>query len=115
MGEEIIRTDLTHEVPTERAVVHQSLRQADLVSWEVQLPGWLRGGTVKLTAEVHAGSALSASLTTLMLTGAICLLAGVAYALGVPAMTALIIGFGVSVGTYTLTRVIDNVRGRYAR
>ena len=56
MSEDITRTDLTHEVPTGRAVVHRSLRQFEMVKVEAKMPGWLGGTTFKSTAHVHAGS-----------------------------------------------------------
>ena len=115
MSEEITQTDLAQEVPTGRAVVHQSLMKAEIVKVEVKMPGWLGGTTIKLDAEVHADSTQSAGLATLMLIGACCLLAGIASVLGVSALTAVIIGLCVSIGTYTLIQVINFLSRRQAR
>ena len=115
MSEDITKTDLTHEVPTGRAVVHRSLRQFEMVKVEAKMPGWLGGTTFKLTAHVHAGSPQSTGLTTLLLIGAASLLAGVAVAIGIPAMTALITGLCVPVGTYALIRFFDVISNRKAR
>lgn len=112
MSDEILRTDLTQEVPTGRAVAHHSLRKAEVVKVEAKLPGWLGGGTFKLTAQVHAGSAQSAGLTTLLLVTGSGLLAAIAFAIGVSAPTSLITGLCVSIGTFTLIQVIDFLLGR---
>jgi hypothetical protein len=86
-----------------------------MVKVEAKMPGWLGGTTFKLTAHVHAGSPQSAGLTTLLLVGTACLLAGIAVAIGIPAMTALITGLCVPIGIYTLVQVFDFYSGRRAR
>jgi hypothetical protein len=115
MSEDIIGTDLTHEVPADRAVVRRSLKKADVVKFEAKMPGWLGGSTFKLTAQVHAGSAQSAGLTALLLAVTSGLLVGIASVIGVPALTALIIGLCVSIGSYTLIHILEFFFGYRAK
>lgn len=110
MGDDITKgdVDLTHEVPTDRAVVHRRLEKAETVKLEVKGPAWLGGGTFTLTAAAHAGSPQSIALTTFLLVAASCLITGVASVSGVPALTALIIGLCVPIGIYGLVRLMSS-------
>lgn len=109
MSNEIIEaSDLTLEAPTDRAVFYSQLEKVDL---EVKT-GWLGGGTLKLAAQVHAGSPQSTAMTTFLLVASACITIGVASVIGAPAMAALIVGLCVPVGTYTLVRFIS---GRWTR
>ena len=75
MSNEIIKaSDLTLEAPTDRAVFRSQLEKVEL---EVKT-GWLGGGTLKLAAQVHAGSPQSTAITTFLLVASGCLMAGVA-------------------------------------
>jgi len=115
MSDELLSTDLSQEAPSLRAVAHYSLRKAEVVKVEAKMPGWLGGSTFKLTAQVHAGSAQSAGLTTLLLVIASGVMAGIASAIGVSALTSLIVGLCVSIGTYTLIQIINFISGHRVR
>jgi hypothetical protein len=104
--------DLSHEVPTDRAAFYRKLKKAEMVTITVKMPGWLGGSTFTLTAQVHAGSPQSTALITLLLLATSCLIAGVAWGIGVPALIALIIGLCVPIVTYALVYAIS---GHWAR
>jgi hypothetical protein len=97
--------------PSQRADVHFRLER-ERIWLRVKMPGWLGGTTFELNSEAFYGSPQSAALTTLLLVGAGSLLAAAAYAIGIPAMTALIAGLGAPVGTFALVRVLS---GRWTR
>jgi hypothetical protein len=109
VSDDIIRRslDLTHEVPTDRAVFYRQLKKVETVKIEAKMPGWLGGSTFKLTAQLHAGSPQNTAVTTLLLLATSCLIAGVASVIGVPALTALIIGLCMPISTYALVRLIS--------
>ncbi len=108
MSNEITRSelDLAQEAPTGRAAVHF---QAE----EIQAEGSTGRLRFKLMAKIFAGSSQSTALATLELAGASCLITGVAAAIGVPALTAMIAGLGATAGFYLLIHLTRERRGRY--
>jgi hypothetical protein len=112
VNDDIVRTDLTHEVHGSRAILRHELIKVEEITLEAKLPGWLGGSFFKLTARVQQGSAQAAGLATLLLVAACSLLAGISFAIGVPALTAVIIGLCVSVGAYVIIRAIDVISHR---
>jgi hypothetical protein len=106
---EIIWSDLSHEVPTGRAEALFQLG-GEITELEGHFDGH-RGG-VRLRSVSAPGSPQSIALTTLHLAVASCLIAGVAWAIGVPAMTALIAGLGAVIGMYVLVHLTAGRRAR---
>jgi hypothetical protein len=104
----IIRSDLSQEVPTDRAVYRY---QAETVKFKGHT-GWLGRADFELDASSLPGSSQSAALTTLYLAATAVLITGVASGIGIPAMTALITGLGATAGYYLLVHL---TRGRQNR
>ena len=100
-------TDLTRleGLPTSRADFSPLLEK-------VTLRGTLLGNTVEVTGEHLPGSAQSTANTAFLLMFAACLVTSTAYLIGVPAITALIVGLCAPVGTFTL---IDVIYGRWTK
>jgi hypothetical protein len=100
------KTDLTklEGYPTERADVDFKRERIWLKG---KMPGWLGGSSFELSSEFIADSPLGTAMTTLSLVGTGCLLAGVAYAIGVPGIAALIVGLCAPIGIFTLVRVLS--------
>jgi hypothetical protein len=92
--------------PSKRANVHFQLKR-ERVWLKIKIPGWLGGTKFELNSEVFSESALSTAMTTSSLVGAGCLLAGVAFAIGVPGVTALIVGVCTPIAIYTLIRLMS--------
>jgi hypothetical protein len=99
----VVETDLTklEADPSSRATVHPKLEKVKMGG---KVPG---GGTFTLVARVSPCSPLSAAMATLGLAIATCLVAGVAHAIGVPAMAAMITGLGASICIFVLVRVLS--------
>jgi hypothetical protein len=93
----IVYTDLTESdgEPTDRADVGLPLESVDLQF----------GVLIRMAAKISENLSLSAAITTLVLTVAGCLIAGVAAGIGVSALTATIAGLSVPVGIFILVRV----------
>jgi hypothetical protein len=104
-------TDLTklEGDPTEQAEVHFKRERIWLKG---KMPGWLGGSSFELSSEVFPDSPLGTAMTALFLMGVGCLLAGVAYAIGVPGIVALIVGLCAPIGTFALVRALF---GRWTR
>ncbi len=97
--------DLGHQAPTGRADVHFQPE-------EIQAEGSTGKLRFKLMAKIFAGSSQSTALATLELAGASCLITGVAAAIGVSALTALIAGLGATAGFCLLIYFTRERRGR---
>jgi len=110
-GDEIIRsTDLTHETNTDRGIFDP---QAHLEKAEMEgKTSWLGGLTLKVESQFHAGSPQGTAVATVLLCGAGALIAGVAFAIGVPAIPALTVGLCAPAATYVLIRLVS---GRWTR
>jgi hypothetical protein len=92
--------------PTERAALYYTLETFEL---DAKLLG---GNAIKLKGQALPGSPQSTANTTFLLVVGCCLVAGIAAAIGVPAMTALITGLCAPLFTYALVRVIPGRQGR---
>lgn len=95
---EITRSDLSLEAPTDRAILRYQLEEVTLKGHT----GWLGQAGFELSAGSVPGSSRDKALTTLFLGLTVCLVAGVAWGIGLSAMTALIAGIGGAIGIYLL-------------
>jgi hypothetical protein len=98
---EITWSDLSLEAPTDRAILRYQLEEITLKGHT----GWLGQAGFELSAGSLPGSSRNKALTALSLGLTVCLITGVAWAIGLPAMTALIAGFGGAIGIYLLVHV----------
>jgi hypothetical protein len=98
---EITWSDLSLEAPTDRATLHYQLEKVTLKG----RTGWLGQADFELSDGSLPGSSRNKALTTLFLGLTVSLITWVAWGIGLPAMTALIAGFGGAVGIYLLVHV----------
>jgi hypothetical protein len=103
-GEVIRRTDLSNEVHTERAVYRYQLTEKATI--KASKTGF------ELNAESSPGSSQNKALTTLYLTGAIGVITGIAWAIGIPAIAALVTGLSATIGIYLLIHFTSGGRTR---
>jgi hypothetical protein len=103
---EITRSDLSLEAPTDRANLRYQLE-------DFMLKGhtdWLGKADFELSAGSMPGSSRNKALTVLFLGFTVCLIAGVAWGIGLPALTALIAGFAGAIVLYLLVHVTSDRR-----
>jgi hypothetical protein len=93
-GEVIRRTDLSDEVHTERAVYRYRLTEKAMI--KASKTGF------EVSAESSPGSSQNKALTTFYLVGAIGVMTGIAWAIGIPAIAALVTGLSATIGIYLL-------------
>lgn len=106
---EIIRSDLSQEVPTDRAILRYQLGEDVTLKGHT---GWLGQADFELSAKSFPGSPNNKALTTLCLGLTVCLITGVAWGIGIPAMTALIAGLGGAITIFLLVHFTSGQRSR---
>lgn len=93
-SEVIKRTDLSNEVGTERGSVRFKFGKADF----------------EMRAESSPGTAQNKAQTTLYLAVAIGVIAAVAWAIGIPAVAAMVAGLAATITAYLLVHFTSGLR-----
>lgn len=97
--------------PSERANVYFKLKP-EKIRLKLKMPGWLGGISFELNSESFPGSNQNTGLTTLCVVGAGCVLAGVAFAIGLPAVAALTVGLVTPIAMFAVIRLMSGRRRR---